>query len=267
MVRLMQVAVLAAAISGLHSPSWAQSTSPQLRQFNIPPLSVGQHEMVFCINTASILAEFDRDVAEAVADILLVDPVFYDVEYRDQTWPLDYAIPITEPEFATVLLSSCQAFAGYPYPEQDGIPEWLTISRPYFSSSFVLMVRDPDIAPLEQLPPDAVIGSRLAAPETELLRLRIAGSSVRWLPFTNNESLLHALEDGGIDAALVWQPAVRSLETDLVEAGNPLPQVHQEFAFALPSNLTYLRTQLDVAIQSLQDSGTLDEILAGHGLR
>ncbi|MCW5697504.1 MAG: hypothetical protein KIS96_12330 [Bauldia sp.] len=227
----------------------------------------------FCINMASVTAPFDRAVAQAIADSVLLEPDIYEVTDLDPPRPLDYRFTLEEIELYIVVNNECDALMGYPLPQVGAVPDWLTVTRPYHLTGVAFVVGSRGRT-LRDLPPGAAIGSRVGATETMLLRgfLDSAGSTWRWRAFSANDRLVEDAVDGVVAAAFVWEPALMlatggdPAASGLALAEPPFPIPPVAFAVALPSNRMFLRSLIDPVIDALRADGTIDALAVEHGL-
>lgn len=254
----------ALGLTSITSDTLAQNQLPIPHQM-INPQHRPANELRFCLNTASMLVDVDRQAAQSIADALLLTATFYDVRYAGATWPHDYEWPLAEDELALVLLNQCDALMGFPLPLEGQIPDWLTVSRPYYSSSFVFAAPDSLVNGWSDLQASAVVGSRIGGSEIFPLRVLLSSMSMSWRPHASNDSLYSALIGAQVDAIVIWEPALTALmapEHRLKVEEAPFRLNHQDFAVALPSNHMWLRSQIDDAIAILLETGQITALYA-----
>jgi polar amino acid transport system substrate-binding protein len=227
--------------------------------------------ITFCVNPQSLANNFNRAVAQAIAQSLLAKAEFHNVTPNGKVQPLDYSFPISDSELFIYLSEYCQAFVGFNL-SSNVYPEWLTFSRIYAETRFVLAVTNPDYQSLKDIPVDKAIGTRfVSAADLKLVNyLQSLPVEQQWkkFGFFSNQILVDKLLDGTVGAALIWEPSlapalkgkaqadqVRVISTD--DYSPPLIQ----FGLALRSKDTALRTLLDQAIVSLIEDGTIDRLL------
>lgn len=232
----------------------------------------------FCVNAGAETAPLDRAVGQALGDILLADISFVDIE-TDFAVNLDYIIPIDEQQLYIQLYSRCDAVLGYAYAPAS-LPPWLTISRPYASTGFVAVVLDDaahaGIEAIGDLPRGVRIGGRLgSAGDTALLRYLGAQNDPAWrrLSYTDHRMAVERLADGTLDAAILWEPAYRTVVAQgLVDADlrvidfAPVPEGDVAFGAIMMLDDTFLRGMLDDAITALHESGTFDALVEETGI-
>ncbi|MCW5697506.1 MAG: transporter substrate-binding domain-containing protein [Bauldia sp.] len=225
-------------------------------------------EIHFCLNMSSAIAEFDRAVANAIADSLLVTAEIFDMVDVHPPLPLDYIFGLSPPELFLVVTNECDAIMGWPVPRTGTMPEWLTITAAYYEAPVLLAVRG-----TEGLQPGDVIGTRLGTPADS--QWRVLTQSTRTygrLLFSNYQRMIDALENGDVDGILIWEPGLRlATGGDLAAAGMsvvtpPVPLAPVRFGVALPRNETYLRGLIDGAIAALVADGVITDIARQFGL-
>lgn len=238
--------------------------------------NVNDDEIIFCLNASSALVEMDRDIAQAIGDALLLNVRFYEVQTPFATDAYDFRIPLSERDLFVTITNHCQAFMGVRL-SPGRIPQWMTISAPYYASRSVIVTADPAITGFADIAADADIGSRLGSPGdaqfTTYLRALGDSGRPRRIPYPNNATLLDRLADGSIDAAFIWEPALY-----LAGDGDPaalgitttfpppfsVPSV--DFGVALLSQDTFMRGLIDEAITSVRADGTLAGIVDAYAI-
>lgn len=272
------LAAMAFGLVLLSQPLAAQAPSGLViaPEFLDQSLRQGDNTLRFCINPASALAPLDRAVAQAIADALLLNAEFYEVDAPFAVKPYDYNLQIGGREFFIAFYNNCEAFMGLRLaPGQ--MPEWLTISQPYFSSRMVLATATEGITRFADIPAGAAIGSRLAASGdvnlTAYLRSLPADSRPRRFPYPHNGFLVERLTDGTLTAALIWEPALYFASGgDPEELGitavfaPPLAIAPLEFAVAVMAQDTFTRGLIDQAITALAEDGTLEALVREHAV-
>ncbi|MCW5697497.1 MAG: transporter substrate-binding domain-containing protein [Bauldia sp.] len=229
----------------------------------------------FCINTASILADFDRAVADLIAETMLVESTLHDiVDPYLRPSPYDYRIIRSSPDFYVDVINDCDAVMGYPLPDGT-VPNWLTVSRPYYTSSVVLVATDESFRRLGDIPHDRPIGGRIR--DDTLFRAYLTtlpqGRSWRLVPYLHNNLLLEAVIEGSVAAAVVWEPASAFY---LALEGQSAPPMHVvevpvdlktvELAVAFRAGDAFLRSAIDAAIDELAADGLLRQLAAEFAL-
>jgi polar amino acid transport system substrate-binding protein len=228
---------------------------------------IDESRLRFCVDARAGDWQVQQEIGEAIAGALLLEPVPYVIEGEDVSLELEDLFPL--------MLENCYVYLGFRL--LPGVyPEWLTLSRGYFASSYVFVTRNADWRSLADVPRTAAIAS--AAGTTADLRLvsylLSLGPEARWrrFPAGTGALALGLLLSGDADVALVWHPdlwaaqqsdpATRDLH---VIAPAPLPETGAEVGAGVLAAETFLRTTLDEAIAALVRDGTIEEILERHG--
>lgn len=234
-------------------------------------------QLTFCLNVHSAFADFDRAVASSLAEALLLEPAFYEVDPPRTVAPLDYAMPLTMQEVFVFLNEECDAFIGWAL-SPTGHRDWLTVTRPYYETTTVLATTNVDIDSLGEVPREETIGIRMFSNANfafTAYRESLPGDET-WehvAPYPYDEIMVQRLQDGTLEVAFIWNVALM-LATDhdpeavgiRVISSEPLTLPIIDFGIALRSADSYVRTLLDDAITALVDDGTITELLEQYGL-
>lgn len=238
-------------------------------------LRIEGNAVTFCLNGASTLVEFERAVAEELATALLLEADFHELQSPARPFPYDFRLHLSGPELYVEMTNICDALVGFILSPVD-FPQWLTITRPYYTSRFVLAAADPDLTSLSDLPNGAAIGTRLGSSgDVALVTYRGAQTQEPgWLrrPYGDNEVLIDALLDGSAEAILVWEPALyRATEGDPASRGitvipSSFRSPEMAFGIVVSSDDVYLRDLLDQAIEQAVRTGLIDQLRQEHEL-
>lgn len=252
------------------------------RTFDIVPrdlytdqLRQNGNSITFCYNPDGMAGAFEKELAETIGAVLLVDVELYAINNPQvRTHPLDYRLPYIPEQIFVLLAENCDAMLGYVLSRN--APDWVLLSRPYLSTGNVLVTRNPALKALTDLPLDQAIGSRsLALSDNRLSSyLRALPADKRWVrqPFYDNQKVLDRLNDGRVGAAVIWEPALYfATEGDPEAAGYhllplPFPDRRTDIGIATRSNNTYLNGILGEAIAELIADGTLAEMVDRYHL-
>ena len=236
--------------------------------------------IVFCLNENSAIVEFDRAVSQAIADSLLLEAEFRILSDIRPALPLDYRFTLSVNDMFVYLNNDCDVIMGYALPQIGAVPEWLIVSRPYFEPRFVLAVTNPDYERLEDIPSGAAVGSRLGTHADSRWRsfTRSSGNWEREV-FSLNDGLLGALDDGAVEGAIIWEPALylaANEDPDLIgatpdsvpytTAALPFELAPVQLAGAMKTDADFLRSLVDMAIEDLVASGAIEDMLEEFGL-
>jgi polar amino acid transport system substrate-binding protein len=232
----------------------------------------GEHEtssaLRYCIDKRDPDWPIARKVAADVAGALLLrgqeylignDPRTADMSGED----LD--------DIYRVLIQHCDVFFGFKLVP-DAYPEWITITRPYYRSSYIYVAADPAWRALADMPTSRAIGATVGtAADLRLSQYLLAvATGKRWdkYPMASDEAALRAVIEGTTGAALVWAPALWALKkTDARIAKlpeikpSPLPQSTADVGAILLRRQAFVRASIDRAIASLTADGTIARIL------
>jgi polar amino acid transport system substrate-binding protein len=227
-----------------------------------------------CLNGESVLMEHDRAVGRAIAESLLLEPAFHEIRTPFNPRPYDFRIRLAPRDLFRELHNECDALMGVRFVPR-GLPDWLTISRPYLHTRMVLAVPGAE-ATLDALAPGALIATRMAAPGdtalTQYLRNQDAETRASRRPYPHAGFVLDKLMAGEVDAAMIWEPALHMrLGGDPVASGvavGPAPVAVREvdFAVAFMAQDTFLRGMFDDAIAALGEDGTLAALAVESGI-
>jgi polar amino acid transport system substrate-binding protein len=248
---------------------------------DIPPRDVYRergrtrgNQIALCVNSAAMMASFDKALGEQIASRLLLTPNVIEIKTWHPTEPLDYRLPLSFEEIYIEFAERCDGFMGFTLAE--GYPSWLIITRAYLSTRVVLAATSPEVRKLADIPVNRPIGTRmLGVVDNQLIRyLQSLPERSRWqrLPYFNNKMLLDRLLDRTVAAAFVWEPALhRATGGDPESKGiyvipPPFELSETELGIGLRSNDAYLATTLGQAIDSLRADGTIDRLLVEHSL-
>jgi polar amino acid transport system substrate-binding protein len=248
---------------------------------DIPPRDVYRergrtrgNQIALCVNSAAMMASFDKAVGEQIASRLLLTPNVIEIKTWHPTEPLDYRLPLSFEEIYIEFAERCDGFMGFTLAQ--GYPSWLVITRPYLSTRMVLVATSPEFRRLADIPVNRPLGTRmLGVVDNQLITyLQSLPEKSRWqrLPYFNNKMLLDRLLDHTVAAAFVWEPALyRATGGDPESQGihvipAPFELAETELGIGLRSNDAYLATTLGQAIDSLRSDGTIDQLLVEHTL-
>ncbi len=236
--------------------------------------SLDDDSITFCLNPDSALMEFDRDIAQAIADVLLLDADFYELVSPVAPYRYDYRLPQSEAQLFLNITNNCDAIAGYRLTA-DSVPQWLTVSRPYLETRVAFVTTDENYRSFADLPAREEIGVRMGATGHRELRahLRTLPAEQRpiQVPYPTNELLIERLRDGSLSTILVWELApILASEGDPGGLGikatfpPPFPIQPLLFGVAIPRQDTFLRGLVDDAIEELVSTGAVEDILSRH---
>lgn len=247
---------------------------------NLPPGMVehfrrqGGASTTYCVDETSLLADLDRRLSTELSSALLLEARIHEFRPFYPRVAFDYGLSITSDDIYLLLKNHCDALAGI-FIAENQIEPWLRTTRPVFSSRFVLVsLAEKGYGRLEDIPRGRPIGVRLGGQADMAFGTfqRARQQSDRWLrlQYNENQLLLERVLDGTLEAALIWEPALRPLldaagvPSDAVRVIDPgafsPPRV--DYVFAVLAEDSFLLSMLDQGIEVLQENGTLDALLA-----
>lgn len=229
-------------------------------------------QLTYCVLTDRSTTEFDIAVAEAISDALLL---------KSQFVPVKAEFPLFDEndffyEIYLRLTNDCDAFVGFSLMSE-GYPDWLSVSDSYISLPFALVVVNPDYRSLGDIPTDKAIGLQMGGTaDMEFLAYYTSlADRDRWtrLPYGNDQLMLQRLEEGVIQAAILWLPNLLELTDGDPEAAgffpastNPLRSFSVQLGLAFRGDNSYLQTMFDSAIESLKTDGTIERLATEYGV-
>jgi polar amino acid transport system substrate-binding protein len=250
----------------LLAASLAVAQAPQLPLTWFPQRapSIAGQAIPICIDRREPAHAIDARIAEEIAAALLIEFQLIDVG-RAFVDEFEYE------ELYVDLIDRCTAYAGFKlYPAT--YPEWLTFTRPFYEARFVMVARPNGPTRLTNLPPGTRVGvSQGTMGDVRFLAInnaRPAQERLRRLPLGTPETVLRALSEGRVDAAIVWEPwwwALTSTHPEFAElVVVEAPAIAEPWigvGAALTADRIYARGELDRALAALARDGTLTAIL------
>jgi hypothetical protein len=227
--------------------------------------------LVLCVNRGGSLENLERAVATALGKALLVNTVFYEVEYGN--FPV-----FDDGDFLTSLYldltNNCDGFLGINMASGKN-PDWLTFSRPYLEVPYLFISNNPSWTQLADLPPDQKIGVLVstAIDATLINYLQTLPTDQQWgrLPYGSLELMEKRLLDGTLGALLLWSPLIRQLPSQgvglTIGSIRPLPAQASQLGVALRAQDTALRSSIDAALTSLIESGEMTQLIEAEGIQ
>lgn len=232
--------------------------------------------LTVCVNSESLLAEFEKDVVVAIADALLLDIELIEVRGVRAPPVLDYSFAMNESELFLLLNNTCQAMTGF-LMSSSNFASWLTITRPYVEFGFVFATTQPGVESLAEVAPGSRVGTKMAstADLAFIDQVNSLPQQQQWkrVPYPNNRYLIDRLLEGELDVILIWEPgltvgvgSVPGAADMRVIAPNPVRLPTQRFGIVMLERDSFLRSAIDTAIGSVVDDGTIARLLTEHGI-
>ena len=224
-----------------------------------------------CFDTSSVISAFDHEIAQAIGDALFL-----------KVNPIEGfgGFPVNGDGFMDELMlamnNTCDIFMGVSVQTNSPFPEWASVTRPYATIPFVLAVEDASWNSWADIPRDRKIGTALQS-VGELVYITWSlqqPEAERWkrLPYADNKLMAKRVLDGTLGGMLLWQPALRKLQSEQPETAAlrvielaPVPATAIKVGAVVSSRDTFLRTQVDQAIDALVADGTIAALLEKYG--
>ncbi len=260
-MRLVWAAFAALALSGA-----AAAQTPYVPDEWRYGRHASEGRLSYCIDKRDPDWPVASDIGAALAGALLLEPKPFVIE--DSTVGDDIEV------LYHTLLDSCDLYLGFKLiPET--LPDWLTVTRPYYRTRYLLVAKPGGPASLADLARDKPIASTLGtAADLRLVQYLMAlPAAQRWTryPMATDEAALRSVLSGAAAAAVVWAPAFWALaqQEPAIAAlaaidPQPLGVTRIDVGAALLGRETYLRSAADQAIAALVKDGSLARLLARH---
>lgn len=229
--------------------------------------------LTFCNDVNSRMRDFDRDVAQAIGDAL-----FLKVNFEEGFGGFPLSGDGFLQELQVAMTNSCDVMMGLSVQEESAFPEWAAMSRPYASFPYVLAVVEPDWQSLSDIPYNRLLGTAMQS-IGELVYITWSQQqpeNKRWLrlPYANMDLMVKRVSDGSLGGILLWQPVYAQLLANNPEAKKlrlidmkPLPETYTKVGALVSARDSFLRTELDQAIDALLADGTIAKIMEKHGFK
>lgn len=268
---LAAAALLAAAVTA-PSPSQAQIVDQidgaRLEQWR----ARSGNQLRFCRFPTADTAAFDEAVSRALAERLLLTPVFHDLKSG-------YAIgsEFAGEDFFVALTNHCDVamtltIAPNAYPQE------FTVTRPIAAFTYLMVTDDADYQKMTDIPAGAAIGASMLTYGDYVFGVenRSRPADQRWqgIPYGTSEQMLTRLKDGTIEAMIIYAPAYAELVAAFPEETADLRAIDFNVSqtpflnrggVMLGQN-AFLRIELDAAIDEIVADGTLQQILDDLGM-
>jgi polar amino acid transport system substrate-binding protein len=220
-----------------------------------------------CTDKRSVGGDFDRAVAQAIGDALLVEVKQL---YAPSGFPLNAGGFLQELQIA--MNDYCDMVAGITLQPNPPYSSFATVTRAYATVPFVLAVTDPGYRKLADIPHDRVLGTAIgsAGEQAYLIYQTQVPPEQSWirLPYADPELMLRRLRDGTLAGMILWQPTLEKLLRDDPDRDkvysipmDPVPEASVRIGALVSSRDAFLRSQVDAAIDALVDDGTIAELM------
>ena len=209
----------------------------------------------FCVDPRDPGHIVDADIAEAIASALLVNVRLHVV--TSSTVVDDFEDLYIE------LVEHCAVYLGFKL-FADTYPGWLTITRPFYESRFVVLAADPSWSTLADIPLDVPIGVvQGTMGDIRFLRSNNdlpADQRRRRVPLGRPNLAFDALMDGRVGALVVWEPWWWWLQFERPELAElhvvSAPHVSEPaigVGGVLLADRTFVRSAVDEALAAIDD--------------
>lgn len=266
----MRRLILAGALMAMTGAADAQTAGVPGELLNSTRRQQGD-SLTVCNDGSSKILEFDREVARAIASALLLDVKF---AQGFKGFPLSGDGFMDELQIA--MTNTCDLLMGISVQEDSPFPDWAMVTRPYATIPFVLAVKQEGWTRLGDIPHDRMIGTAIQS-MGEMVYItwnQQQPKEQRWtrLPYADPELMLRRVEDGRLAGMLLWQPVLAALQASHPEARalhlietSPVPSAATRVGALVGIRDSYLRSQIDAAIDALVADGTIAEIMTRFG--
>lgn len=224
-----------------------------------------------CFDRTSLGRAFDERVARAIGDAL-----FLKVNVVEGFGGFPLSGDGFLDELTLAMNNTCDVFMGVAVSANSPFAEAFSITRPYASIPFVLAVANPDWQKLGDIPKDLRLGTAMASlgEMTYITWAQQQPEADRWirLPYADFNKMTTRVLDGTIAGMILWQPALARLMGERsdaaalrVIANDPIPNAEVRVGALVSSRNTFLRSQIDEAIDALVADGTIDALMTEYG--
>ena len=178
-------------------------------------------------------------------------------------------------ELQIAMTNTCDIMVGITVQENSPYPDWSVISRPYVSLPYVLAVHD-DYKTLLDIPKTRKLGTALSSMGERVFitwnQQQPKDQRFARLPYADMDLMTKRVVDGSIAGMVVWQPIFATLQKTNPEAAKlhlipmtPVPPTVTRVGILMKVRDTYLRTQVDEAIDALVADGTIAGLMQDFG--
>ena len=257
--------------------SFAAATTSLAQSYGVPSELLDNtrrmdgDKLQVCVDQTGKTKEFDRAVAQAIADAL-----FLTAEFHEGFGGYPTSGDGFMDELQIAMTNTCDIMVGMTVQESSPYPDWAVLSLPYVSLPYVLAVLD-DYAALQDIPLDRKLGTALSSMGERVFitwnQQQPEDQRYIRLPYADMELMAKRVADGSIAGMVIWQPVL----AELSQAGNPdvatlhaipmnpVPDTRTRVGILMKQRDTYLRTQVDEAIDALVADGTIDALMQEFG--
>lgn len=227
--------------------------------------------LTFCNDVNSRLRDFDRDIAQAIGDAL-----FLKIDFKEGFGGFPLSGDGFLQELQIAMTNDCDVMMGLSVQEESAFPEWAAMTRPYVSLPYVMAVTEPSWNSLADIPFDRKLGTAMQS-IGELVYITWSQQQPkqsRWvrLPYADMDLMVKRVVDNSLGGILLWQPTYAQLKKNNPEAEGlrlvdtkPLPETYTKVGALVDARDSFLRTEIDQAIDALAADGTIGKIMEKYG--
>lgn len=272
----MRIGSKLAAAMGIATTLQALLVSAALAQVSAPPtiapdLHRGQRPIVgdkitFCVDDRTPASAVDIAIAEAIAESQLIEAEFFRISEMPGRADM---VQINNDLLFVLLSDECEAFIGMKGGERVNLADFVTLSRPYYQTRYVIASKRPELTSFQ-----AVLdtNTKLGIPGYSRMNSSVAyfePKTPRKI-FPTEGALYDALMAGEIEAGMFYGPELVAMAGDEISAltlapVDPVPNGDVPIVMLLYVQQTFVRGLIDDAIAALEADGTIDAILEEHG--
>ncbi|RRH70306.1 substrate-binding periplasmic protein [Falsigemmobacter faecalis] len=220
-----------------------------------------------CADVSGRTLAFDRRVAQLIADSLFLEMDFHE---GFGGYPTSGDGFLDELQIA--LTNSCDLVVGMTVQENSPFPEWATLTRPYVSLPYMMMVKE-DYQSLGDIPRDLKLGTALGSMGERVMitwnQQQPKSARFTRFPYADMPLMARRVLDGTIAGGLIWSPAWAELLANHPEAADlravpisPVPATVTRIGALVKTRDTFLRVQIDEAIDALVADGSIAGLMA-----
>jgi|SRR5690625_4248021 len=230
--------------------------------------------ITFCIDQREPDWPLQVDIAQAIADALILEARFYyfGPDLADRVSDVD---GMPDNLLFVLLDDHCDVFMGIRMHDRSVYPEFLTTTRAYMETGYVMAGLDVQHIHLDAFEADKSIKVGVSGDSAANVSLALFRPEVSRRVYPGEAALLEGLLNGEVTAAIFWEPALYGL---IEERGLENLELHVRIADDLPasrwlvgaglmSQQSFNRTSIDQAIEALTADGTLESALRQAGFR
>lgn len=224
-----------------------------------------------CFDRTSPGYAFDLAIAEAIGSAL-----FLEVKVQEGFGGFPLSGDGFLDELSLAMNNTCDMFMGVSVSTNSPVSDAFSITRPYATVPFVLAVSEEAWQSLGDIPKDRHLGTAMASMGemnyiTWALQQSKSETWGRW-PYADADLMATRVLDGTIAGMIVWQPVLSRLQRERddakalrVIANTPVPASDIHIGALVSSRDSFLRSQVDQAIDALVGDGSIAAIMEKFG--